>query len=99
MDAKAPLARCGDCPLRDRPLVAGYGPRRTDRVILGEAPGEAEVALGRPFVGKAGRRLDEAFSASGVDRSTVYITNTFSVTRRGTNPLLRVKRSRPVTNG
>jgi uracil-DNA glycosylase family 4 len=76
VDAKAPLAHCDDCPLRDRPLVAGYGPRRTDRVIVGEAPGETEVVLGMPFVGKAGSRLNEALTASGVDRSTVYITNT-----------------------
>ncbi|MGH2572183.1 MAG: uracil-DNA glycosylase [Actinomycetota bacterium] len=75
MDAKAPLARCGDCPLRDRPFVAGYGPPMTDRVIVGEAPGQREVVEGKPFVGKAGGRLNEALSAANVDRLAVYITN------------------------
>ncbi|MGH2813379.1 MAG: uracil-DNA glycosylase family protein [Actinomycetota bacterium] len=72
---KAPLARCGKCPLQDRPFVAGYGPPRTDRVIVGEAPGCTEAVEGRPFVGRAGRRLDKGLSAKEVDRSNVYITN------------------------
>jgi uracil-DNA glycosylase len=76
VDAKAPLARCGDCPLRDRPFVAGYGPAMTDRVIVGEAPGQREVVEGKPFVGKAGRRLNEAVSAANLDRLAVHITNT-----------------------
>jgi uracil-DNA glycosylase family 4 len=76
VDAKAPLARCGDCPLRDRPFVAGYGPPMTDRVIVGQAPGQREVVEGKPFVGKAGGRLNEALSAAGVDRRALHITNT-----------------------
>jgi uracil-DNA glycosylase len=48
----------------------------TDRVIVGEAPGESEVVEGKPFVGKAGRRLNEALSDARVDRLAVYITNT-----------------------
>lgn len=75
MDAKAPLARCGECPLRDRPFVRGDGPRSADRVVVGEAPGCTEAVEGKPFVGKAGGRLDERLSAQGVDRSNVYITN------------------------
>jgi uracil-DNA glycosylase family 4 len=74
--AKAPLARCGICPLRDRPFVPGHGPPMTDRVIVGEAPGHEEVAQGKPFVGKAGRRLNESLSAARVDRLAVHITNT-----------------------
>src|SRR6266511_2841973 len=76
MDAKAPLARCEDCPLRDRPFVPGHGPPMTDRVIVGEAPGQEEVAQGKPLVGKAGRRLNESLSAARVDRLAVHITNT-----------------------
>jgi len=76
VDATAPPTRCGDCPLRDRPFVAGDGPRRTNLVIVGEAPGQREVVEGKPFVGKAGGRLNEALAAAGVDRSAVYITNT-----------------------
>lgn len=48
----------------------------TDRVIVGEAPGQREVVEGRPFVGKAGRRLNDALSAAKVDRLAVHITNT-----------------------
>ena len=76
MDAKAPLAHCGNCPLRDRPFVAGHGPLMTDRVIVGEAPGQQEVVQGKPFVGKAGGRLDDALLAAGVDRLAVLLTNT-----------------------
>ena len=76
MDAKAPLADCAKCPLRDRPFVAGHGPPMSDRVIIGEAPGQEEVVQGRPFVGKAGRRLNKSLSAAGVDRLAIYITNT-----------------------
>jgi uracil-DNA glycosylase family 4 len=46
------------------------------RVIVGEAPGEREVIEGRPFVGKAGRRLNSSLTAAGVDRLAVHITNT-----------------------
>lgn len=75
MDAKAPLARCGACPLQDRPFVGGYGPPSAERVIVGEAPGYTEALEGKPFVGKAGRRLDERLSAKELDRSSIYITN------------------------
>jgi len=76
VEAKAPLARCDDCPLQDRPFVAAYGPPMTDRVIVGEAPGEREVVEGKPFVGKAGDRLNQALNTAGVDRLAVYVTNT-----------------------
>src|SRR5947209_4804010 len=76
VEAKAPHARCDECPLRERPFVAGWGPLTTDRVIVGEAPGETEVAEGKPFVGRAGRRLDTALVAVGVDRFTISVTNT-----------------------
>jgi DNA polymerase len=44
-------------------------------VIVGEAPGRQEVIEGRAFVGKAGRRLNQALAASGVERTAVYVTN------------------------
>ena len=72
MDPKPPLAHCDECPLKDRPFVPGDGPSRTDRVIVGEAPGETEVKKGKPFVGRAGTVLNEEL---GIDRSSVYITN------------------------
>lgn len=43
---------------------------------MGEAPGESEAVEGKPFVGKAGGRLNQALAAAEVDRSAVYITNT-----------------------
>jgi DNA polymerase len=44
-------------------------------VLVGEAPGEKEDLSGRPFVGRAGKILDKAMAAAGVDRSQVLITN------------------------
>lgn len=45
-------------------------------VLIGEAPGKKEDQDGRPFVGAAGRILDEALARSGLSRTCVYITNT-----------------------
>jgi uracil-DNA glycosylase family 4 len=86
VDPKAPLARCGTCPLRDRPFVPGSGPPMTDRVIVGEAPGETEVVQGRPFVGKAGSRLAQALSGAKVDRLALYVTNTVLCHPEGNDP-------------
>ncbi|MBR0134832.1 MAG: uracil-DNA glycosylase [Clostridia bacterium] len=44
-------------------------------MFIGEAPGKEEAACGRPFVGKAGKQLDEMLNAAGIDRSAVYVTN------------------------
>jgi uracil-DNA glycosylase family 4 len=55
----------------------GEGPKPCDVMIIGEAPGETEDKLGRPFVGKAGKRLDEALIAAGLKRDEVYITNIY----------------------
>ena len=44
-------------------------------MFVGEQPGDKEDIAGRPFVGPAGRVLDEALEAAGIDRSTVYVTN------------------------
>jgi hypothetical protein len=76
VDPKAPLARCDDCPLRDRPFVHGYGPPMTDRVLVGQAPAAEEVVQGKPFVGPSGQRLDKALTAAAVDRRALYVTNT-----------------------
>ena len=60
----------------EKPLVFGEGDERSPLVLVGEAPGEQEVVQGRPFVGKAGKNLDEFLSLSGLDRGALYITNT-----------------------
>jgi uracil-DNA glycosylase family 4 len=75
MEPKAAFARCDECPLANRPVVPGDGPVAASRVIVGEAPGKSEVLQGKPFVGKAGQRLDAELFDAGVDRRRIYITN------------------------
>lgn len=55
--------------------VFGAGLKRSAVVLVGEQPGDEEDRRGRPFVGPAGRLLDEAIRAAGLDPKTVYITN------------------------
>lgn len=59
-----------------RILVFGEGDPRAELVLIGEAPGEQETVQGRPFVGKAGKNLDEFLEISGLEREKLYITNT-----------------------
>lgn len=56
-------------------LVFGVGNPKAEVLLIGEAPGAEEVAAGEPFVGKAGRNLNEFLSATGIARETLYITN------------------------
>ncbi len=56
-------------------IVFGEGNADAALMLVGEAPGEVEERLGRPFVGPAGRLLDRALAAAGVDRADVWITN------------------------
>lgn len=56
-------------------LVMGEGSPDADVVFIGEAPGATEDKLGRPFVGAAGKFLDEMLASIELDRSDVYITN------------------------
>lgn len=55
--------------------VFGEGPDTPVVLFIGEAPGGEEAAQGRPFVGKAGKQLNELLSGAGIDRSRVYVTN------------------------
>ena len=57
-------------------IVFGQGPADARLVLIGEQPGDQEDRQGNPFVGPAGEILDEALVAAGVDRQSVYITNT-----------------------
>ena len=57
-------------------LVFGEGPLRARIALIGEAPGEQESLQGRPFVGKAGKNLDDFLALSGMNRAKMYITNT-----------------------
>jgi len=69
--------RCRGCPLyRDATqTVFGAGRRSAHLMLVGEQPGDEEDKAGLPFVGPAGRVLDEALEAAGIDRLDVYITN------------------------
>ena len=59
-----------------RPLVFGDGLETNPVLMLiGEAPGEQEALQGKPFVGKAGKNLDEFLQALGLRRNEIYISN------------------------
>jgi len=70
-------AHCRACDLwkTATQTVFGEGRRTAKVVFVGEQPGGKEDLAGRPFVGPAGRVLDEALAAAGIDRETVYVTN------------------------
>lgn len=55
--------------------VFGEGPPTARVLVVGEQPGDSEDREGRPFVGPAGRMLDGALEAAGIDRGEVYVTN------------------------
>jgi len=55
--------------------VFGAGPRHASLLLVGEQPGDQEDKAGRPFVGPAGRVLDESLQAAGISRDKVYVTN------------------------
>ena len=57
-------------------LVHGEGNIGARVMLIGEAPGEHETLQGRPFVGKAGKNLDEFLELAGLDRSQLYVSNT-----------------------
>src|SRR5262245_17735688 len=68
---------CRACPLwkTGTQTVFGEGSRPAQVVFVGEQPGNDEDLAGRPFVGPAGRILDEALQEAGIDRTEVYVTN------------------------
>lgn len=55
--------------------VLGEGNAKAEVMFIGEAPGEQEDKLGRPFVGPAGKFLDELLGTIGLERKDVYISN------------------------
>jgi uracil-DNA glycosylase len=68
---------CRGCGLWEHATqgVLGEGSRAAELVFVGEQPGDQEDKQGRPFVGPAGRILDQALEAAGIDRSRAYVTN------------------------
>jgi DNA polymerase len=81
-------AGCKACELWEKgtQTVFGEGKPNARLMMVGEQPGDREDIEGRPFVGPAGRILDEALDAAGIPRSNVYLTNAvkhFRWERRG----------------
>jgi DNA polymerase len=68
---------CTACPLwrTGTQTVFGDGAARARLLLVGEQPGDKEDLAGEPFVGPAGRLLDEALAEAGIDRSEAYLTN------------------------
>src|SRR6266704_3807604 len=70
-------ADCKGCDLWERATqtVFGEGARRAEVLLVGEQPGNEEDLAGKPFVGPAGRLLDDALLEAGIDRAQTYVTN------------------------
>jgi DNA polymerase len=68
---------CRGCPLWERgtQTVFGAGQQGAALMVVGEQPGNEEDLSGLPFVGPAGRILDMALEAAGIDRQLAYVTN------------------------
>jgi uracil-DNA glycosylase len=68
---------CKRCPLYKNATqtVFGEGPADAYLMLIGEQPGDHEDLTGRPFVGPAGKVLDAALEAAGIDRAEIYVTN------------------------
>lgn len=85
---QASIPRCQGCELYRcaTQSVFGRGPERARMMLIGEQPGDEEDRRGEPFVGPAGRLLNELLSEAGIERKTVYVTNAvkhFKFTERG----------------
>jgi uracil-DNA glycosylase len=74
---RAAAEGCRGCELwrRGTQTVFGEGTARARVMLVGEQPGDKEDLAGRPFVGPAGRLLDEALAEAGIDRDEAYVTN------------------------
>jgi uracil-DNA glycosylase len=68
---------CRACHLWERgtQTVFGEGARSAEVMLVGEQPGDQEDVAGKPFVGPAGRILDQALGDAGIDRRRAYVTN------------------------
>jgi probable DNA metabolism protein len=71
------LDECRRCALWQfaTQAVPGVGPQQAAIMFVGEQPGDQEDLAGLPFVGPAGKLLDQVCAAAGVDRGTIYVTN------------------------
>jgi DNA polymerase len=74
---KEAAAGCRACHLWElgTQTVFGEGLKSAELVLVGEQPGDQEDLAGKPFVGPAGRLLDQALEQAGIDRKLAYVTN------------------------
>ena len=79
-------------------LVHGEGSVGARVMLIGEAPGEQETLQRRPFVGKAGKNLNEFLELAGIDRSALYVSNTVKFRPTRTSNAGRTV-NRPPTRG
>jgi len=85
---RAAVSTCHGCPLYQdaTQAVFGEGGAKARVMLIGEQPGDSEDLAGKPFVGPAGKLLDEALDVAGIPRGEAYVTNVvkhFKFTRRG----------------
>jgi uracil-DNA glycosylase len=98
-DLRRDAASCTRCELHEpaTQTVFGEGPLTAWLVLVGEQPGDREDREGRPFVGPAGRVLDEALAEVGIAREDVYLTNAVKHFRFERNGSRRLHRTPTVT--
>ncbi len=76
-------------------MVYGEGDPDADLMLIGEAPGAEETRLSRPFVGQAGKNLDEFLAVLGIERNRIYITNIVKFRPFKTGPTGRLSNRPP----
>jgi DNA polymerase len=76
-DLRALAAACTACDLykTGTQVVFGEGSAKAELMLVGEQPGDKEDLAGKPFVGPAGRVLDDALEEAGIERRRAYVTN------------------------
>ncbi len=83
-------------PGEDKILVFGEGKSDSPAIMLiGEAPGEQETLKRRPFVGKAGKNLDEFLTLMGIERESIYVSNVVKIRPTSVGKTGRVRNRAP----
>ncbi|MBQ9195808.1 MAG: uracil-DNA glycosylase [Clostridia bacterium] len=83
-------------PGEDKILVFGEGNSdRPNIMLIGEAPGEQETLKRRPFVGKAGKNLDEFLMLMGIERESIYVSNVVKIRPTSVGSTGRVRNRAP----